>query len=218
MALVVLGIDPGLTRCGIGVVSGPPAQPVHVHHDCVRTAADVPLERRLHAIHAAVEAAIADHRPDVVAVERVLFSNNVRTAMGTAQAAGVAMLAGAAAGLDVVQLTPTDVKATVTGDGAADKDGVARMVTAQLRLAATPRPADAADALAVALAALARQRLAPAGGHPSATRAATTAAAGGAGGGATSWEHLIATRAVRVAGGTSSADARPASQPDRRTS
>ena len=138
--------------------------------------------------------------------------------MGTAQAAGVAMLAGAAAGLDVVQLTPTDVKATVTGDGAADTDGVARMVTAQLRLAATPRPADAADALAVALAALARQRLAPAGGHPSATRAATTAAAGGAGGGATSWEHLIATRAVRVAGGTSSADARPASQPDRRTS
>lgn len=199
---VVLGIDPGLTRCGLGVVSGPPGRPVHVHHDCVTTSADLPLEQRLERLHDAVATAIAAHRPVLVAIERVLFSKNVRTAMGTGHAAGVVMLAAAQARLSVVQLTPTDVKASVAGDGAADKDGVARMVVAQLGLAATPRPADAADALAVAIAALVRMRTTAAG---AAGPTRTTASAGGA---ATSWEQVVASRGLQVAGGTRAGDAR----------
>lgn len=202
--VVVLGIDPGLTRCGLGVVAGPPGRPRHLHHECVTTGPDVPLEQRLATLHLAVTDAIATHAPVLVAVERVLFSRNVRTAMVTGHAAGVVMLAAAQAGLPVVQLTPTDVKAAVAGDGAADKDGVARMVVAQLALDATPRPADAADALAVALAALSRMRTAAAGQQAS--------AAGGAGARAprapsTSWEQLLADRGLTVAGGTSSGDA-----------
>jgi crossover junction endodeoxyribonuclease RuvC len=201
----VLGVDPGLTRCGLGVVEGPVAAPIHVSHDCVRTPADAPIEQRLRDLHAAVAATIDRFRPDVVAVERVLFSRNVRTAMATGQAAGVILFAGAQAGLPVVQLTPTDVKASVTGDGAADKDGVTRMVVAQLGLATTPRPADAADALAVALAALARHRLGRAGAD---LPAATTSA-----GGATSWEDLLDQRGLTVAGGTADRDARRRVQP-----
>ncbi len=197
--MVVLGVDPGLTRCGIGVVAGPPGRPVHVGHDCVRTAPDVPLEQRLATLHDGIAAAIATHRPVLVAVERVLFSKNVRTAMATGHAAGVVMLAAAQAGLPVVQLTPTDVKASVAGDGAADKDGVARMVVAQLALASTPRPADAADALAIALAALSRMRTtAPAAGR---------GASATSGGGAASWEQLVADRGLSVAGGTRATDA-----------
>jgi len=189
---VVLGVDPGLTRCGLGVVAGPPARPVHRHHGCITTTADTPLEERLAQVHAGVADAIALHRPVLVAVERVLFSRNVRTAMATGHAAGVVMLAAAHAGIPVVQLTPTDVKASVAGDGGADKDGVSRMVVAQLGLDAPPRPADAADALAVALAALVRLR---------------TTAAARAVGGASSWEATLADRGLRVVGGTSTGDA-----------
>lgn len=189
---VVLGVDPGLTRCGLGVVAGPPAQPVHRHHGCITTAADTPLEQRLAQVHAAVAEAIDRHQPVLVAVERVLFSRNVRTAMATGHTAGVVMLAAAQAGVPVVQLTPTDVKASVAGDGGADKDGVARMVVAQLGLEAPPRPADAADALAVALAALVRLR---------------TTAAARAVGGAGSWEATLAERGLRVVGGTATGDA-----------
>lgn len=198
---VVLGIDPGLTRCGIGVVSGPPGRPTHVHHGCVTTGTDLPLEQRLARLHDAVVDAITRHAPVLVAIERVLFSKNVRTAMGTGHAAGVAMLAAAQAGLSVVQLTPTDVKASVAGDGAADKDGVARMVVAQLGLAAPPRPADAADALAVALAALVRLRA------TAAERAPRAGGAGAAVGGADSWEQVLAARGLTVAGGTRTGDA-----------
>lgn len=203
---VVLGVDPGLTRCGIGVVAGPPGRPVHVHHDCVRTAPDLALERRLAQLHDAVAAAIVAHCPALVAVERVLFSKNVRTAMGTGHAAGVIMLAAAQAGLPVVQLTPTDVKASVAGDGGADKDGVTRMVVAQLGLDATPRPADAADALAVALAALVRMRAADAAA-PRPGRGAPAAGAPSPSAPAASWEQLVADRGLTVAGGTRAADA-----------
>lgn len=188
--LRVLGIDPGLTRCGVGVVDGPPSQPRLVHHDVVRTSPEDALEQRLLQVHDAVAALVAEHRPTFVAIERVLFSNNVRTAMATGQALGVAMLAAAQAGLVAVQLTPTDVKASVAGHGGADKDAVARMVVAQLGLSEAPRPVDVTDAIAVALAALARGRLA----------AATAAPADADGGG--SWESLIAARGLRVAGGT----------------
>lgn len=206
---VVLGVDPGLTRCGLGVVSGPPGRPQHRHHGCVTTAADVPLEVRLATLHQAVVDAIATHAPVLVAVERVLFSKNVRTAMATGHAAGVVMLAAAQAGLPVVQLTPTDVKASVAGDGGADKDGVARMVVAQLGLSATPRPADAADALAVALAALSRMRTAAAAG-PTASDGTHNGAPASP---ATSWEQALSDRGLKVAGGTGAADAAAGRRP-----
>lgn len=196
----MLGVDPGLTRCGVGVVEGPPARPVHVHHTCVTTPSQDPLEQRLLAIHRAIGALLDTHRPGLVAVERVLFQRNVRTAFGTAQAAGIALLAAAQAGIPVVQLTPTDVKASVTGDGAADKDGVTRLVTAQLGLDRAPTPVDAADALAVALAALARARLGTAAADGPRVELGST--------GSGSWEALVEQRGLRVAGGTASGDVR----------
>jgi crossover junction endodeoxyribonuclease RuvC len=194
---VVLGVDPGLTRCGLGIVAGPTARPRLVAQDCIRTDPALPLERRLLALHDAIGAAIAAHRPDAVAVERVLFSTNVRTAMATGQAAGVALLAAAAAGVPVTAYSPTDVKRTVAGSGTADKAAVARLVGAQLSLAAPPRPADVADALAVALTHLARSRLAVAAertGAGAELAAAEQAAGRDARGG---WERLLASRGAR---------------------
>jgi crossover junction endodeoxyribonuclease RuvC len=199
-ALVVLGVDPGLTRCGLGVVAGPAARPRLVAQDCVRTDPEQPLERRLLALHDAIGAAIATHHPDAVAVERVLFSTNVRTAMATGQAAGVALLAAAAAGVPVAAYSPTDVKLTVAGSGAADKAAVGRLVGAQLSLAAPPRPADVADALAVALTHLARSRLAVAAERTGAAAdlaAAEQAARRDARGG---WARVLAARGVTAPG------------------
>lgn len=148
----VLGVDPGLTRCGLGVVDGAGGRGVTcVAVDVVRTPADLPLAQRLLAIGEAVESWIATHEPDVVAIERVFSQQNVRTVMGTAQAAGVVALLAARAGLPVAFHTPSEVKAAVTGAGRADKQQVATMVTRLLGLADAPRPADAADALAIAI-------------------------------------------------------------------
>lgn len=190
----VLGIDPGLTRCGIGIVRGPDQRPTVVHHDCIRTDRDLPLERRLFALQQAIEDAIARFRPDAVAVERVLFSSNVRSAMATGQAAGVALAAAARAGLAVTSYSPNEVKQTVAGTGNADKDAVGRLVAAQLGLDEAPRPADVADALAVALTHLARSRLATrvvgtaaASELADAHRAADSAARGG-------WEAVLGDR------------------------
>ena len=152
----VLGVDPGLSRCGIGVVDGPFHRPVAVHAGVVRTPPSASTARRLAALHDELTRLIAAQRPDAVAVERVFFNANVRTAMGVGQAAGVVLLCAEQAGLPVVEYTPTQVKATVAGDGAADKAQVAYMVRAVLRLAVTPAPADAADALALALCHLQR--------------------------------------------------------------
>lgn len=192
----VLGIDPGLTRCGLGVVVGPAAAPRAAATAVVRTPVDLPLEQRLLRLRDAVRALVAEAHPDVVACEQVLFSRNVRTAMTTGQAAGVALLAAAEAGLPVVSYPPTEVKLAVAGHGGADKDAVARMVAAQLRLPAAPRPADLADALAVALCHLARHRVAArAAGGPG----------GSAGVGARGWEAVLERPHVRVAGGTAPA-------------
>ena len=119
--------------------------------DVVRTPADAPLAKRLLAVGDEVERWIAAHRPDVVAVERVFSQHNVRTVMGTAQASGVVALLAARAGLPVAFHTPSEVKAAVTGEGRADKQQVTAMVTRLLGLAEAPRPADAADALALAI-------------------------------------------------------------------
>lgn len=148
----VLGVDPGLTRCGIGVVDGAPGRRLTlVHVDVARSDAGADIATRLHALEVAIEAALDRTRPDAVAVERVFSQHNVRTVMGTAQAGAVAIAAAARRGLPVALHTPSEVKAAVTGNGRADKAQVGAMVTRLLRLAESPRPADAADALALAI-------------------------------------------------------------------
>ncbi|WP_018685926.1 crossover junction endodeoxyribonuclease RuvC [Actinokineospora enzanensis] len=148
----VLGVDPGLTRLGIAVVDGGAGRQVRaVAVDVVRTPADDDLPTRLLKVSHAVEAWLDEHRPEVVAIERVFSQHNVRTVMGTAQAAGVVALAAARRDLPVMFHTPSEVKAAVTGSGRADKAQVTTMVTRLLGLAAAPKPADAADALAIAI-------------------------------------------------------------------
>ncbi|MGY4720520.1 crossover junction endodeoxyribonuclease RuvC [Naumannella huperziae] len=148
----VLGIDPGLTRCGLGVVEGTVGRPpALVAVGVARTPAELDPARRLVQIERAVQDWLAEHRPEVVTIERVFAQHNVQTVMGTAQAAGVAMLVAARAGLPVVLHTPSEVKAAITGSGRADKRQVGEMVTRILRLPEAPRPADAADALALAI-------------------------------------------------------------------
>jgi len=148
----VLGVDPGLTRCGLGVVDGTPGRALRsVAFDVVRTPAGDDIAQRLLALEVEVERWIAHHRPDVVAVERVFSQHNVRTVMGTAQAAAVAITCAARAGLPVALHTPSEVKASVTGNGRADKQQVGLMVARLLSLPAAPTPADCADALALAI-------------------------------------------------------------------
>ena len=148
----VLGVDPGLTRCGLGVVEGGVGRPLTlIAVDVVRTPPGDDIGARLLAIERAVEAWLAEHQPDVVAVERVFSQHNVRTVMGTAQASAVAIVCAARAGVPVALHTPSEMKAAVTGSGRADKAQVAAMVTRLLRLTEAPRPADAADALGLAI-------------------------------------------------------------------
>jgi crossover junction endodeoxyribonuclease RuvC len=148
----VLGVDPGLTRCGLGVVEGVAGRRLSaVAYDVVRTPATDDIGSRLLALECDLESWLAAHRPDVVAVERVFAQHNVRTVMGTAQAAAVAITCAARAGIPVALHTPSEVKAAVSGNGRADKAQVGAMVTRILRLDAPPKPADAADALALAI-------------------------------------------------------------------
>jgi len=150
--LRVLGVDPGLTRCGVGVVDGRAGGPVSlIHFEVLRTPAEADIGVRLLFLADAFAHAITTHRPDVVAVERVFSQHNVRTVMGTAQAGAVAITAAARAGVPVALHTPSEVKAAVTGSGRADKGQVTVMVTRLLGLTTAPRPADAADALALAI-------------------------------------------------------------------
>ena len=143
----VLGVDPGLTRCGLGIVEGSPGKPpALVAVGVIRTPADLDVAKRLVRIEAELEEWISEHRPDSVAVERVFAQHNVRTVMGTAQASGVAMVVAARRGLPVALHTPSEVKAAVTGSGRAGKEQVTTMVTRILKLAERPTPADAADA------------------------------------------------------------------------
>lgn len=148
----VLGIDPGLTRCGLGVVEGSVGRPLRmVAVGVVRTSPGLPLAQRLCEIERGVEEWIVAHSPDAVAVERVFSQHNVSTVMGTAQASGIALVVAARRGITVATHTPSEVKAAVSGNGRADKAQVGAMVTRLLNLAEAPRPADAADALALAI-------------------------------------------------------------------
>lgn len=147
-----MGVDPGLTRCGLSLVeSGRGRQITALDVDVVRTPSGEPLHRRLLAISDAVDHWLDTHHPDVLAIERVFSQLNVSTVMGTAQAGGVIALAAAKRGIDVHFHTPSEVKAAVTGNGNADKAQVTAMVTRILALQAKPTPADAADALALAI-------------------------------------------------------------------
>lgn len=148
----VLGVDPGLTRCGVGVVDGVAGRPLTMRGvGVVRTPADAELGHRLVAIEQGIEQWLDEYDPEVLAVERVFSQHNVRTVMGTAQASAVAMLCASRRGIPVALHTPSEVKAAVTGSGRADKAQVGAMVTRLLRLDAPPKPADAADALALAI-------------------------------------------------------------------
>lgn len=148
----VLAVDPGLTRCGVGVVDGVPGRRLSlVEVGVIRTAAGDRAPRRLVAVEDELLAWFERHRPDAVAIERVFADTNVSTVMGTAQVTGIVMILAERRGLPVALHTPTEVKAAVSGSGRADKAQVTAMVTHLLGLPATPKPADAADALALAI-------------------------------------------------------------------
>ena len=148
----VMGVDPGLTRCGVGVVEGAPGRALTlIDVVVIRTPHEAPLEERLTGLEQALEELVARHEPAIIAVERVFSQHNLRTVMGTAQAGAVAALAAGRRGIPLSLRTPSEVKAAVTGNGRADKAQVTAMVTRVLRLDAPVRPPDAADALALAI-------------------------------------------------------------------
>jgi crossover junction endodeoxyribonuclease RuvC len=167
--MFVLGVDPGVSRCGYGCISSgggdaPDApgggQPSVVAMGVITTPPSDELPARLAALDAELRRLLAELRPDAVAVERLFFQTNARTAMSVGQASGLVLAAASGAGARVVQYTPNEVKQAVAGFGAAPKEQVQRMVQAQLKLADRPRPADVADALAIALCHLAMAPLA----------------------------------------------------------
>ncbi|MEO7123922.1 MAG: crossover junction endodeoxyribonuclease RuvC [Lacisediminihabitans sp.] len=148
----VLGIDPGLTRCGVGIVDVTPTRSASlVWVEVIRTPAEMPLEQRLLAAGTEIERLFEEYQPQAFAIERVFAQHNLNTVMGTAQISGIAMLIAARHGLAAGLHTPSEVKAAVTGYGAAGKKQVATMVARVLGLAELPSPADASDALAIAL-------------------------------------------------------------------
>ncbi len=148
----ILGVDPGLTRCGIGVIEGSVGKPITlIGVGVILTSSDLPLERRLLQLETELEDWISAHHPDVIAIERVFSQHNVRTVMGTAQAAGIALLVAARRSIPVMMHTPSEVKAAVTGSGRANKAQVAEMVKRLLNLEVIPKPVDSTDALALAI-------------------------------------------------------------------
>ncbi|MFA5606333.1 MAG: crossover junction endodeoxyribonuclease RuvC [Leucobacter sp.] len=148
----IIGVDPGLTRCGIGIVTAGASRQVRFEHvEVLTSTADMPLPERIHRIGASIERLLDGERPAGVALERVFAQDNVASVMGVAQISGVVMYLAAERGIPVSIYTPNEVKAQVTGYGAAEKAQVTAMVTRLLGLEAPPKPADAADALALAI-------------------------------------------------------------------
>ena len=153
---VVLGVDPGLTRCGYAAIEvGTTRVPTLLKLGVVSTDVSAALPDRLATLQADFEILMDEVRPDAVAVEQVFFQNNVRTAMGVGQASGLVLAMAARRGIHVVQYTPSQVKSAVTGSGTANKLQVQQMVQRQLKLRSLPQPPDAADAAALALCHLA---------------------------------------------------------------
>jgi crossover junction endodeoxyribonuclease RuvC len=154
VTLRVLGIDPGLTRCGVGIVDVEATRKARlVYVGVIRTPPDLELEKRLLEIGEGIAEILDQYAPQAVAIERVFAQHNLRTVMGTAQASGVALHLAAARGIPVSLHTPSEVKASVTGYGSANKKQVGTMVARILGLDSAPTPADAADALALAICA-----------------------------------------------------------------
>jgi crossover junction endodeoxyribonuclease RuvC len=166
----VLGIDPGLSRCGYGCVTTRGATTEAVAAGVMTTPNDRPLPERLATLRHDLRALVDELRPDVVVVERVFFQTNARTAMSVGQASGVALLTACEAGCEVVEYTANEVKLAIAGHGGATKDQIQQMVARLLRLPQVPRPPDAADALALALCHVTtmplRAAVLAAGGHP----------------------------------------------------
>jgi len=157
--MFVLGIDPGLSRCGYGLVRRTGSALAADAGGVITTDPTTSLPARLLVLHRELRAVVAEAQPDVVVIERVFFQTNARTAMATGQAGGVALLVAAEAGCEVVQYTANEVKMAVVGYGGATKEQVQRMVAAILGLATVPRPPDVADALALAVCHLSAQGL-----------------------------------------------------------
>ncbi len=160
--MLVMGIDPGLSRCGYGVVRQKGRATEAVAAGIIRTDKDDPIPRRLYELQNELVGLMGTYNPDAMAIEQVLFQVNVRTAMGVGQASGVAMAAAVEAGAEVFEYSPTQIKKAVTGWGGADKEQMGQMVQTLLRLPKPLKPVDAADAIAVALCHLAH--------HPAASR------------------------------------------------
>jgi len=183
--VIVLGIDPGTARMGYGIVERTGSRLRMVDAGCLQTAPELPLAKRLQAIHELLVDLIELHSPDLVAVERLFFSKNAQTAFAVGQARGVVLLAAAQADVPIREATPNEVKTAVAGYGAADKEQVGRMVAVLLNLDAPPHPDDAADAVAVAIWAANSERDGVAGAAPATRpvgaldRSAVTPAASG---------------------------------------
>jgi len=157
--MFVLGIDPGLTTTGYGGVRRDRGRAEAVTIGVIRTDPALPISRRLAELYRDISSVLAEQRPDALAIEQVFVNRNLQTAMSVARASGVVLLAADQAGVPVFEYTPSSVKAAIAGYGSAPKDQVQKMVVSRLRLATPPRPADAADALAIALCHLQSQRL-----------------------------------------------------------
>lgn len=201
--MFVLGIDPGLSRCGFGLVRRTRSGQDVAGYGVLQTPPHDAIAARLAAMNRQLRALVAEHRPDVVVVERVFFQTNARTAMGVAQASGLALAAAHDAGCEIAQYTSNEVKLSIAGYGGASKDQVQRMVQRMLALDALPRPADAADALALALHHLAvapmLRSAAAAGDRPRPGGVAAPGGLGGLGGSGGLGNARIATRAGGVA-------------------
>ena len=151
---VILGVDPGLTRCGIGVIKKDAGRKLSLLHVSVATSnANTELVHRIGHLGAELEAAIEQYQPDLIAIERVFAQANLRSVMGVAQISGVLLMLASRKNIPVVFHTPSEVKSAVTGNGRAEKAQVGNMVAKILALAEAPKPADAADALAIAITA-----------------------------------------------------------------
>jgi crossover junction endodeoxyribonuclease RuvC len=175
--MFVLGIDPGVSRCGYGAVRQERGQPVAVVSGVLTTPTTQSLDLRLADLLKELRQLFARLSPEVVVVERVLFQANARTAMSVGQASGLALAAAGELGIPVAQYSPNEVKQAVTGWGNAGKDQVQRMVQALLDLPDKPSPPDRADALALALCYLAGAPLAQAAAKAAARQVPAAAAA-----------------------------------------
>ncbi len=149
--MFVLGIDPGLTRTGYGIVESGGVRMLAVVAGVIRTSPTAPVSERLHELHADLLGVLDDHPVDACAIEQVFINRNRGTAMAVARASGVVMAACAGRGLTVAEYTPSQMKMAITGTGSADKDQIAAVVAMRLGLTTVTGPADVADALGVAM-------------------------------------------------------------------